>query len=310
MIDHDRLFKELLMTFFIEFVQLFLPELAAYLDKRSLVFLDKEIFTDVTSGERHEVDVVARARFRGQQLCFLVHVENQAQKQADFNRRMFSYLARLHEKYRLPVYPIALFSHGSSVQEPDSYKVVFPDRDVLRFRFRVIQLKRLRWRAFLRQPNPVASALMAKMGFKPQERVQVKIECLRLLARSKLSRARERLISGFIDTYLRLNKKEALQFNQKVATLSNSSERTRIMELTTSWKEEGRQEGRREGRQEGRQEGGEQIILRLLRRRWGTLPPALERKVRVLSLKQLESLAESILDFSSPAEVEAWLDRQ
>ncbi len=30
MIDHDRLFKELLTTFFWEFIQLFLPEVATY----------------------------------------------------------------------------------------------------------------------------------------------------------------------------------------------------------------------------------------------------------------------------------------
>ena len=36
MIDHDRLFKELLQTFFWEFVEAFLPEVAAYLDRASL----------------------------------------------------------------------------------------------------------------------------------------------------------------------------------------------------------------------------------------------------------------------------------
>lgn len=33
MIDHDRLFKELLTTFLLEFIELFLPELAASLEK-------------------------------------------------------------------------------------------------------------------------------------------------------------------------------------------------------------------------------------------------------------------------------------
>ena len=46
--NHDRLFKELLTLFFSDFIELFLPDLASYLDKSSLVFLDKEIFTDVT----------------------------------------------------------------------------------------------------------------------------------------------------------------------------------------------------------------------------------------------------------------------
>ncbi len=59
MIDHDRLFKELLTTFFWEFIELFLPEVAAYLDRESITFMDKEIFTDVTAGERYEADLLA-----------------------------------------------------------------------------------------------------------------------------------------------------------------------------------------------------------------------------------------------------------
>ena len=110
MVDHDRLFKELLTTFFAEFVDLFLPEVSAYLERDSLVFLDKEVFTDVTSGERHEADLVVRARFQGQEAFFLVHVEHQSTAQAEFGQRMFRYFARLYEKHALPVYPVVIFS--------------------------------------------------------------------------------------------------------------------------------------------------------------------------------------------------------
>ena len=105
--DHDHLFKELLTTFFVDFLDVFCPELAKYLEPGSVEFLDKEVFTDVTHGERHEVDLVAKARFRGQPLGFLIHVEAQARKQTVFPQRMFTYFARFHEKYDLPVYPIA-----------------------------------------------------------------------------------------------------------------------------------------------------------------------------------------------------------
>jgi len=52
MMNHDRLFKELLTTFFIEFLDLFFPDLLQHLDRDSIEFLDKELFTDVTEGER------------------------------------------------------------------------------------------------------------------------------------------------------------------------------------------------------------------------------------------------------------------
>src|SRR2546421_7719112 len=106
--DRDRLFKELLRTFFLEFLDLFVPEVSAYVERDSIEFLDKEIFTDVAAGERHEVDLLVKARFRGQETYFLMLVENQASSQSDFPWRFFGYFARLHLKHRLPVYPIVV----------------------------------------------------------------------------------------------------------------------------------------------------------------------------------------------------------
>ncbi len=127
MIDHDRLFKELLTTFFVEFVDLFLPEVSAYLQRDSFEFLDKEVFTDVTSGEKHEADIIVKVRFRSQDAFFLIHIENQAETQEHFAKRMFRYFGRLDEKYDLPIYPVALFTFDAPQRpEPDRYRVVFP----------------------------------------------------------------------------------------------------------------------------------------------------------------------------------------
>lgn len=90
MIDHDRLFKELLSTFFVEFLELFFPEVIAYVERDTLELLDKEIFTDVTAGEQYEADLVVKARFRNQETFFLIHTEHQASSQADFGRRINS----------------------------------------------------------------------------------------------------------------------------------------------------------------------------------------------------------------------------
>jgi hypothetical protein len=223
---------------------------------------------------------------------------------------MFRYFARLDEKLDLPVYPIALFSSSAMRAQPDLYQVSFPDREVLRFHYRVIQLSRLHWRDFAQRPNPVAAALMAKMGMRAEERPTVKLECLRLLTRLRLAPGRTHFLSGFIDTYLRLNPQESLLFDAQANTILNRTERTKIMELTTSWKEEGRQEGRQEGREEGRHEGQVEMALRLLRRRRGPLPKRLDSKVRTLTIPELEGLAEAALDFSGLPDFERWLLRR
>ena len=239
MIDHDRLFKELLSTFFLEFLDLFLPQVASQIDRDSIQFLPQEVFTDVTSGEKKEIDLLVQVRYQQQETCFLIHVENQSYTETAFAKRMFKYFARLHEKYDLPIYPVVIFSFDEPKRpEPQNYRVTFPDLNVLEFQFVVIQLNRLSWRDFLVQQNPVAAALMAKMNIPQEERPQVKAECLRLLATLKLDPARMQLISGFVDTYLRLDSTEDLAFQAAIGTMG-LTEREEIMEIVTSWEQKG-----------------------------------------------------------------------
>jgi hypothetical protein len=221
MIDHDRLFKDLITTFFVEFLELFFPEMLRYLDTSQLEFLDKELVTDVTGGSAYEADIVAKAAFKQQAAFFIVHIEHQAQPEQDFNRRMFRYFALMHLKYNVPVYPIAIFSDKSaSREEPDTYRVVFPDMDVLNFRYRVIQLRHLHWQDFAQRQNPIASALLPKMRMEQHERVSVLVSSLRMLGKLGLDAARERLVSGFVNTYLRLTEQEEEQFQEELAKLS------------------------------------------------------------------------------------------
>ena len=307
MIDHDRLFKELLSTFFPEFLELFFPDVSQYLERDSLVSMDKELFTDVTSGERYEADLVIRARLRGQSSHFLVHVEHQSSSQTDFNRRMFRYFARLHETHALPVYPIVIFSHDSPRRpELDSYRVEFPDCVVLEFKYRVIQLNRLQWQDFVNQPNPVASALMAKMRMEPQERPTVKVECLRLLSNLGLNPAQVQLISGFIDTYLHLSQTEQARFQSELGRIE-PAKREEVMQIVTSWMREGLEQGRQEGLEEGRRQEALALVLRLLARRVGVVEPHLQERIQELAIAQIEDLGEALLDFTSKADLVAWL---
>lgn len=64
---------------------------------------------------------------------------------------------------------------------------------------------------------------------------------------------------------------------------------------------------RQQGRQEGRQEGQIALILRLLTRRLGALPEQVRSQINALSIAQLESLADALLDFSNLQDLEAWL---
>ncbi len=61
---------------------------------------------------------------------------------------------------------------------------------------------------------------------------------------------------------------------------------------------------------EAKEEEARSLILRLLNRRVGEFPELLQRQIQVLSLEQLEALGDALLDFSSLADLEGWLQSQ
>jgi flagellar biosynthesis/type III secretory pathway protein FliH len=104
--------------------------------------------------------------------------------------------------------------------------------------------------------------------------------------------------------------------------LLGEDEKASVMELTTSWKEEGIEIGRGQGIEIGRGQGIEigrgqgmelgrereyLLLLRQLRKRFGALEPGWEEKIRKFSFDQLEELGEAFIDFTSPQDLRNWL---
>ena len=88
LIDHDHNFKELISTFFMEFLELFLPEIAKTIDPNSIIFLEQEYLVDLVEGEKKIIDLLARVTRLGGKTHFLIHFEAQATSRAEFNRRI------------------------------------------------------------------------------------------------------------------------------------------------------------------------------------------------------------------------------
>jgi hypothetical protein len=271
----------------------------------------KEIFTDVVGGEKKIMDIVALAKFQEQDYSFLIHVENESSSKTDFNQRLFRYFCSLFLRYNRPIYPIVVFSYDSPQRlDKGNFVIDFPDKQVLKFDYEIVQLNRLDWRDFLQQKNPIlkdtashiAAALMAKMKIDKQDRPTVKAQCLGLLVTLKLDPAKMQLISGFVDSYLRLNSNEEALFQSELSTME-IREQEQIMQITTSWKKQGIVEGREQGIVEGQSS----TILRLLNRKLGNLPESITDRIKSLEPIQLDSLTEDLLDFQSLDDLQNWL---
>jgi predicted transposase YdaD len=174
--------------------------------------------------------------------------------------------------------------------------------EVLKFNYQVIQLNQLNWRDFLNSQNPVASALMSKMNIAPADRPKVKAECLRLLVTLKLNPAKMQLISGFIDTYLRLNKIEEQKFAAEIGSLI-PAEKEEVMQIVTSWMEQGIEQGRQEAITKEKD-----LIVRQIKRKVGNIDMELETRIKSLNLEVIEVLAEAIFDFATVEDLRNWLD--
>jgi hypothetical protein len=114
--DHDQRFKELIKTFFGDFLRLFFAEWAVRLDVDSVTWLE-EVFPDPPEGARRVLDLVAQLPTRvpvegiaaGQTESWLalVHIEIESPDRVrPLRPRMHRSYVYLRDKHQLPVVPI------------------------------------------------------------------------------------------------------------------------------------------------------------------------------------------------------------
>ncbi|MBD2439697.1 DUF4351 domain-containing protein [Nostoc sp. FACHB-110] len=144
---------------------------------------------------------------------------------------------------------------------------------------------------------------------------------LRILGRGRVQRqAIDELTAlpathPFVKVTLELlyNLQQNLQINQNI----EPEDRELVMRLAPLYqqdreqaRQEGLQQGVQQGLQQGLQQGEQQLILRQLNRRLGQIDASLIEQVQGLSIEQLESLGEALLDFLTVADLEVWLNQQ
>jgi hypothetical protein len=128
---------------------------------------------------------------------------------------------------------------------------------------------------------------------------------LRMLSQSDPRRAN--VLQLLVNWRISLELTGAIAEEQELmATLSQA-----YLDWEQQTKQQGIQQGIQQGRQEGIQEGAQRtaqtLILRLLNRRVGILPDSVRGRIESLSVAQLETLGEALLEFSSLADLATWL---
>lgn len=166
---HDQLYKELINTFFQEFLEAFFPEIHESLDFQQIKPLSEEVYTNLLDGDVRWLDIVIETTLKQTDVMIIVHIEPQSYYQPNFNERMYQYFSLLYNKYQNPIIPIAVLSHDESWEE-NQFTMDAPSFRVLTFNYLTLHLQKKNWRDYIHSNNPIAAALLSKMGYSEEER--------------------------------------------------------------------------------------------------------------------------------------------
>jgi flagellar biosynthesis/type III secretory pathway protein FliH len=166
-----------------------------------------------------------------------------------------------------------------------------------------------RWTELEASDNPFATVVMAHLktqqtSKKPQERKAWKFSLIRRLYEQGLQEKDIRNLYRFIDWVMMLPKALEAEFWQDFKQF----EQERTMTYITTGERIGYERGIAEGKQEGKQEGEQNLVVRQLQKRVGNLREDIRKKIQTLSLNQLESLGEALLDFTAIEDLLNWLE--
>jgi predicted transposase/invertase (TIGR01784 family) len=224
----------------------------------------------------------------------ILHIEFQTLPESNppIPFRMLDYSVRLKRQYRCDVEQVVIFLQATD--DEIVFTEDYQDRTTSH-RYRVVRLWEQDSTPFLANPGLLPLATLTQTDSPQALLAQVAEQVDRISEREQ-----QRNIAGCAEILagLRFEKDLIRQFF-----------REEIMRESVIYQDI-LQQGLQQGRREGKQEGEVTVILRFLKRRVGEIDPILQEQIQGLSTKQLEELAEALLDFSSVADLMAWFAQQ
>ena len=227
----------------------------------------------------------------------ILHVEFQVDPKADVPFRCADYCLRLFR--RSPgktVRQVVVYLRRSN--SPRVYQNTFKHGG-LQHEFEVIRLWECPVQQFLHLPGLLPFAVLSQVSNRTQTLQQVapKIDAITNRTQQSDIAATTALLAGLVidrDIIHRILRQDIMK------------ESVIFQEIEATADARGFQRGVQTGVQRGIQRE-RSLIIRLLQRRFGHLASEVQSQIEVLPLEQIEALEEILLDFSSEADLEVWL---
>jgi hypothetical protein len=298
MAPHDPLFKRLLQRFFVDFLRLVAPDVAARLGPFEPVFLDKEFSFPDLPGSR-VVDLLARIPLSGgaggEGRALLVHVEIEARARRGMGERLREYHRWIQSRHSGQILSVVVYLRGGrgGVRE-ETAREDLAGPGLPGFRYLFFGLEKCLAADYLSRPEPLAWALAALMNPAPHGRARLKFDCLLRVSGAALDDERRGQLANCIESYVQLSPEEVKEF----ASLGNLKDRrTQIVSTSLfTWTDRVEIEGEKKGMR--------RILLDLLQARFGSVPDEVRQRVeKIRSEDRLSRLATKVLTARSLKEM-------
>lgn len=315
---YDAPWKTALTHAFPSFVAFYFPDLHPLVDwSRRPRFRDKELaqigFGDVPGGMVADKLVEVCLRDSGQWI--LVHVEVQAQYDANLPRRIFDYNFRIFREYGQEVASLVLLADEDPSWRPHAFHVEAVGTD-MGIAFSTAKLLDLDEDTLLASDNPFALVSLAHLRSQRERRdaeslFAAKWQLTRLLYERAWSK--ERIIAMFkvINWMMALPEPQQTRYWHAVIKLEKERKMELITPLEQSFMDKGWQKGLQhglekgleKGREEGCREGAAELLARMLTQRFGPLPKTVHKRLGKASMEQLEAWSDALLEAQSLKQV-------
>ncbi len=334
---HDRFFKEVFSRPDVaeDFVMNYLPPSITEAFAAGTFRLRKDSFVDETLRE-HFSDLLYEVDFKAEQSGFVCLLfEHKSYPQTDVAFQLFRYIARVlvesaknGTRFLSPVIPIVLYHGTDKWNVPLNFASLYTGPEFLKehlldFSYHLCDLSTYS-DTEIRGESIVAATLLLLKHIHSRDLPDRLPDYFVLLraATEQSALAFLRTVLQYIGTatqgvtkdHFRRAVKAALPeageipMNRLIEDFVDEFMAAREPELIRQGMEQGILQGMEQGMMEGRHREASSLTIRQLTRKFRALDDPTRERVRELSLDDLEALGEALLDFTSCADLEQWLD--
>lgn len=320
---HDKSYKDLYSNkeIFLDLAkQMLKAPWTKDLNEDNLVLVDKEYI--LLDYQENESDIVYRADLNGKEVIFYILLEFQASVDYRMPLRLLFYINEIYREhtknlqqkdkknkkgFNVPaVIPIVLYNATQKWKVPRYFKDIVKNNElfgenIISFKYELFDVNHQYSKEELIKNNSITSAIFL---------LDQKVEPLEFISRikaialefSRLTDNQKNILKHWIK-----NTTEKAIADEAIEILNSNREGVEVMVANNAFMIE---EMKAKAEKEGIKEGKVEILVKILRKKFGALPQEYENKIRKSSEEVIDRITTDIFDINRIEELEKYFEQQ